>query len=38
MTNQTRHFIEISDIIGVEFKCRKCGVSLLIEGAPLLPP
>jgi transcription elongation factor Elf1 len=32
VTSQTKHFIEISDIIGIEFKCKTCGVSLLVEG------
>jgi hypothetical protein len=30
MTSQTKSFIEISDVLGLRFECRKCGVSLTL--------
>jgi hypothetical protein len=35
MTSQTKRFIEISDIVGVQFECKKCGVSVLIGGSAI---
>jgi hypothetical protein len=35
MTNQTKRFIELSDIIGLQLECKKCGVSLLAGGSTL---
>jgi transcription elongation factor Elf1 len=32
MTSQTKHFIELSDIVGIEFSCKRCGISLLVKG------
>lgn len=38
MTNQTKNFIELSDLIGIQLECKKetCGVSLLVSGAAIL--
>ena len=38
MTTQTRHFIELSDILGIQLECKnpKCGISLLAQGETLL--
>lgn len=30
MTTQTRKFIELADILGMRFDCRKCGASLSV--------
>lgn len=34
MTSQTKHFIELSDIVGIQLECKNpnCGVSLLVSG------
>jgi transposase-like protein len=32
MTTQTRKFIEIEDIIGIQIECKKCHASLLVSG------
>jgi len=34
MTNQTKRFIELSDIIGLRLECRKCGCALLLDLGP----
>src|ERR1700676_3287049 len=31
MTKQTKHFIEISDIVGVHFECRNCHATVSLE-------
>ncbi len=31
MTRQTKHFIEVSDIVGIRLECKNCGSSLLIS-------
>jgi hypothetical protein len=31
MTNLTKRFIELADIIGVRLECRKCGCALLLD-------
>jgi hypothetical protein len=36
MTSQTKQFIEISDIVGVEFRCKHCDVSVVV-GQKALP-
>jgi hypothetical protein len=36
MTTQTKHFIELSDIVGIQLECRKCGISLLAGGETLI--
>jgi|GEM_PF-2050081 len=35
MTSQTKRFIELSDIVGLQLECKKCGISLLAGGATL---
>jgi hypothetical protein len=35
MTSQTKRFIEMSDIIGLQLECKKCGISLLASGQTL---
>lgn len=35
MTNQTKYFIELSDIVGIQLECKKCGISLLVGGDTL---
>jgi hypothetical protein len=35
MTTQTKRFIELSDIIGLQLECKKCGISLLVGGETL---
>lgn len=35
MTSQTRCFIELSDLVGMQLECRKCGISLLASGDSL---
>jgi hypothetical protein len=37
MTHQTKHFIELSDIIGIQIECKSptCGISLLAGGETL---
>jgi len=39
MTKETRHFIELSDIISFQFRCKKCGatVSRPISGTRNVP-
>ena len=32
MTSQTKKFIEIEDIIGIQIECKKCHISLLVSG------
>jgi len=32
MTTQTKKFIEIEDIVGIQIECKRCGVSLLVGG------
>jgi transposase-like protein len=32
MTSQTKTFIEMEDIIGIQIECKKCHASLLISG------
>jgi hypothetical protein len=34
MTSQTKHFVELSDIVGIQIECKHsdCGVSLLVHG------
>lgn len=32
MTSQTKKFIEIEDIVGIQIECNKCGLSLLVGG------
>jgi len=32
MTSQTKRFIEIVDIIGIQIECKKCKASLLVGG------
>jgi transposase-like protein len=32
MTSQTKRFIEIEDIIGIQIECKKCHTSLLVSG------
>jgi hypothetical protein len=38
MTSQTKRFIELSDLVGLQLECKnpKCGVSLLAGGETLL--
>ena len=31
MTSQTKKFIELSDVIGVRFACKKCGCALFLD-------
>ena len=30
MTNQTKHFIDLADLMGIRFECKSCGSSLLV--------
>jgi hypothetical protein len=39
MTNQTKQFIEMSDILAVRLECKDCGSSLLVAlGKTVRPP
>ncbi len=35
MTSHTKQFIELSDIVGLQLECKKCGISLLAGGETL---
>jgi hypothetical protein len=37
VTSQTKHFIELSDIVGIQLECKnpKCSVSLLASGGSI---
>ena len=35
MTSQTKKFIDLWDIVGVQLQCRKCNASLLVGGDTL---
>ena len=30
MTSQTKHFIDLTDLMGIRFECKSCGSSLLV--------
>lgn len=32
MTSQTKKFIELSDLLGLHFRCNKCDASLFLSG------
>jgi hypothetical protein len=31
MTSQTKHYIDLSEIVGIRLQCKSCKCSLLIE-------